>query len=99
MNLSDICYGLWTGTAVNDTSSVVATGYAFSEAAGDFATMVKLTRTLSIIPIVVIFAFIQIRSAKKDMTIEADSNKKLVQLKLGQVFPLVYSRFCCHGYF
>src|SRR5699024_12857992 len=41
--LSDVAYGLWTGTAVNDTSSVVAAGYAFSEAAGDFATMVKLT--------------------------------------------------------
>ena len=58
MGLSDMAYGLWAGTAVNDTSSVVAAGYAFSEAAGDFATMVKLTRTLSIIPVVVIFALI-----------------------------------------
>ena len=41
MGLSDAAFGLWAGTAVNDTSSVVATGYAFSEAAGDFATMVK----------------------------------------------------------
>ena len=55
MGLSDMAYGLWAGTAVNDTSSVVAAGYAFSEAAGDFATMVKLTRTLSIIPTVIIF--------------------------------------------
>ena len=46
MGLSDAAFGLWAGTAVNDTSSVVATGYAFSEAAGDFATMVKLTRCL-----------------------------------------------------
>ena len=45
-----MAYGLWAGTAVNDTSSVVAAGYAFSEGAGDFATMVKLTRTLAIIP-------------------------------------------------
>ena len=58
MNLSDMAYGLWTGTAVNDTSSVVAAGYAFSETAGDFATMVKLTRTLSIIPVVLIFSLI-----------------------------------------
>ena len=50
MGFSDAAFGLWAGTAVNDTSSVVATGYAFSEAAGDFATMVKLTRTLAIIP-------------------------------------------------
>ena len=41
MGLSDAAFGLWAGTAVNDTSSVVATGYAFSEAAGDFATMVS----------------------------------------------------------
>ena len=45
IGLSDAAYGLWSGTAVNDTSSVVAAGYAFSEAAGDFAVMVKLTRT------------------------------------------------------
>ena len=34
LGLSDAAFGLWAGTAVNDTSSVVATGYAFSEAAG-----------------------------------------------------------------
>ena len=32
LGLSDAAFGLWAGTAVNDTSSVVATGYAFSEA-------------------------------------------------------------------
>lgn len=58
LGLSDLAYGLWTGTAVNDTSSVVAAGYAFSSAAGEFATIVKLTRTLSIIPIVLIFSWI-----------------------------------------
>lgn len=61
LGLSDMAYGLWAGTAVNDTSSVVATGYAYSEAAGDFATMVKLTRTLSIIPTVLAFVFINMR--------------------------------------
>lgn len=61
LGLSDMAYGLWAGTAVNDTSSVVAAGYAFSEAAGDFATMVKLTRTLSIIPTVLAFVFINIK--------------------------------------
>src|SRR5690625_971452 len=65
MGLSDMAYGLWTGTAVNDTSSVVAAGYAFSEAAGDFATMVKLTRTLSIIPVAIIFSLIQVHLTKK----------------------------------
>ena len=66
MGLSDAAFGLWAGTAVNDTSSVVATGYAFSEAAGDFATMVKLTRTLTIIPTVLVFAAISMRLKKKE---------------------------------
>ena len=65
LGLSDMAYGLWAGTAVNDTSSVVAAGYAFSEAAGDFATMVKLTRTLSIIPTVLVFAFISLRLKRR----------------------------------
>lgn len=65
LGLSDAAYGLWSGTAVNDTSSVVAAGYAFSEAAGDFAVMVKLTRTLAIIPTVLIFTMINIRLKRK----------------------------------
>ena len=65
MGLSDMAYGLWSGTAVNDTSSVVAAGYAFSEAAGDFATMVKLTRTLAIIPTVLTFACLNVHLKKK----------------------------------
>lgn len=70
LNLSDMAYGLWSGTAVNDTSSVVAAGYAFSEAAGDFATMVKLTRTLSIIPTVIVFALIAAHLERKKLASE-----------------------------
>lgn len=51
LHLNDVQFGLWAGTAVNDTSSVVAAGYTFSDAAGNLAVIVKLTRTLMIIPI------------------------------------------------
>ena len=40
----DATFGTWAGTAVNDTSQVVAAGFAFSETAGQVATAVKLTR-------------------------------------------------------
>ena len=83
MGLSDMAYGLWAGTAVNDTSSVVATGYAFSEAAGDFATMVKLTRTLSIIPTVLVFAAISLKLKKK----EAAGADASVNVNMKSVFP------------
>lgn len=84
MGLSDMAYGLWAGTAVNDTSSVVAAGYAYSEAAGDFATMVKLTRTLSIIPTVVIFALINVHLKKK--AAGTDGNVA-VDVKFRSLFP------------
>ncbi len=56
LGMSDHSFGLWAGTAVNDTSSVVAAGYSFSSAAGDLAVIVKLTRTLMIVPITMVLA-------------------------------------------
>lgn len=58
MHLSDTGFGLWAGTAVNDTSAVVAAGFAFSQAAGTFATVVKLTRTTLIIPLTLAFGLL-----------------------------------------
>lgn len=55
-HFSSIKFGTWAGTAINDTSSVVAAGYSFSHAAGQYATVVKLTRSLAIIPISLWFA-------------------------------------------
>jgi uncharacterized integral membrane protein (TIGR00698 family) len=55
MSLSDPGFGLWAGTAVNDTSAVVAAGFAYSHSAGTIATIVKLTRTTLIIPLVIGF--------------------------------------------
>ncbi len=83
MGLSDAAFGLWAGTAVNDTSSVVATGYAFSEAAGDFATMVKLTRTLAIIPAVLAFAAINVHLKRKNQQTAENG----VKVNLKSVFP------------
>lgn len=61
--MSDQSFGLWTGTAVNDTSSVVAAGYTFSNAAGNLAVIVKLTRTLMIVPVTLVLA---IYTSKKE---------------------------------
>ncbi len=83
LNLTDMAYGLWAGTAVNDTSSVVAAGFAYSEAAGDFATMVKLTRTLSIIPVVLIFAVINTRLKQK----ESGTSGEKTTVKFRKLFP------------
>ena len=78
LGMSDMAYGIWAGTSVNDTASVVASGYAFSEAAGDFATMVKLTRTIAIIPTVLVFAYIGTRIKQKEL--KATGNGKKVNI-------------------
>ena len=78
LGMTDIAYGIWAGTSVNDTASVVASGYAFSEIAGDFATMVKLTRTIAIIPTVLVFAYISTRIKQKEL--KAANNGQKVNL-------------------
>lgn len=75
LGMNDIAYGIWAGTSVNDTASVVASGYAFSEAAGDFATMVKLTRTIAIIPTVLVFAWVGTRIKKKELQAQSGGGK------------------------
>ena len=81
LGMSDIAYGIWAGTSVNDTASVVASGYAFSEIAGDFATMVKLTRTIAIIPTVLVFAYIGTRMKQKELK-KANNTDKVNIVKI-----------------
>lgn len=51
LGLSQHAFGLFAGTAVNDMSSVVATATTYGPAATNFAVVVKLVRTLMIIPV------------------------------------------------
>jgi len=44
LGLTDGAYGTWAGTAVNDTSQVLAAAFAWTDGAGRLATTVKLTR-------------------------------------------------------
>ena len=87
MMLSDTSYGLWVGTAVNDTSSVVAAGYAFSEAAGALATIVKLTRTLFIVPVVIIFSWIYAKKQKQNNNNNNNNSQTKRKVEIGKIFP------------
>ena len=92
LGLGDIGYGLWIGTAVNDTSSVIAAGYAFSDAAGALATIVKLTRTLFIVPIVLIFSWIHTKKKAQEQgkTSNPTTVKKVSITKIFPWFILVF---------
>ena len=80
LKLSDIGFGMWAGTAINDTSSVVAAGQTWASSHGNdialnYATIVKLTRTLAIIPITLILALYR---SKKNTT---------TTVKFSKIFP------------
>jgi len=81
LGLSDYGFGLFAGTAVNDTSSVTAAASAWDAIHGsnalETAAIVKMVRTLSIIPITLVLA---LHRTKK----EASSDTKV---NLKKIFP------------
>ena len=81
LGMSQEGFGLFAGTAINDTSSVVAAGYTYGNAAGDHATVVKLTRTLMIIPIALAFVAVMVRRKRAAHT-HADPH-----VRIGGIFP------------
>ncbi len=84
LQMSDTNFGLWAGTAINDTSSVVAAGYTYSDAAGNLAVIVKLTRTLMIIPVTLALAFLFSRTQAKR---KAGEPGKTADYRLTKIFP------------
>lgn len=79
-HLSGDAFGIFAGTAVNDTSSVTACAATWDNMWNlvsetlDKAVTVKLTRTLAIIPITLILSFIQAHKAKKENAADLLSN-------------------------
>lgn len=78
-------FGVFAGTAINDTSSVTAAAstwdsmYGLGSATLDTAVTVKLTRTLAIIPITLVLAFMRTRNVKKE--------EGSAKVSLKQIFP------------
>ncbi len=85
-------FGIFAGTAVNDTSSVTAAAatwdnmWGLGSATLDKAVTVKLTRTLAIIPITLVLSFIQAGKAKKAANKE-EAVAAGASFKLSKVFP------------
>lgn len=85
--VSGEAFGIFAGTAVNDTSSVTAAAstwdnmWGLGSATLDTAVTVKLTRTLAIIPITLVLAFLRTRREKSE-----GAEEKKVSLK--QIFPM-----------
>ena len=88
IGLSNMGFGLFAGTAVNDTSSVTATAAVWDSMKGtgtqvlEYATIVKLTRTLAIIPICLGLASYQVYKAKQNAA-QTDGSS----VSVAKIFP------------
>ncbi|ATW27361.1 YeiH family protein [Candidatus Formimonas warabiya] len=56
-HLPDVLYAVWAGSSIHEVAQVVAAGFAAGEKTGQFATLVKLTRVLLVIPTVLLLGF------------------------------------------
>ncbi len=92
LGLSNEGFGLFAGTAVNDTSSVTAAAAAWDGIHPgantlDAATIVKLTRTLAIIPITLALAFWQMRQAKRAAACGQGAGEAAGTFDIKKIFP------------
>jgi uncharacterized integral membrane protein (TIGR00698 family) len=71
LGMSQQSFGLFAGTAVNDTSSVVATATTYGAAATSHAVVVKLVRTLMIIPVCLGLATLTARKQQRPVIANA----------------------------
>ena len=87
LGMSNEGFGLFAGTAINDTSSVTAAASTWDTLHGtqgmvlNYATIVKLTRTLAIIPITLALAFWRTWQVKRGSSVSNGS------FELKKIFP------------
>lgn len=81
-------FGLWAGTAINDLSSVVAASTIYGHAAAAYGVIVKLTRTLAIIPICLGLA--ALRGWRREEAAEAPSGHRVDLRRIMPLFIVVF---------
>lgn len=86
LGLSQHAFGLFAGTAVNDTSSVVAAATSYGADAGNYAVIVKLTRTLMIIPICL---FLAARAQRRTIDTDVLPGRAAPAVRAGRALRLI----------
>jgi uncharacterized integral membrane protein (TIGR00698 family) len=82
LDLSDKAFGIWAGLAIHQTPQVVAAGFAYSDEAGQTATIVKLARVCLLAPFVFLIGLVY---ARRKMTSTGVSTIK--NINYAHLFP------------
>ncbi|GAB6137748.1 YeiH family protein [Halanaerobaculum tunisiense] len=101
VQMSDQIFGFWSGLAVDNTAETLATGFAYSDQAGQYATVIKLSRNALMGVIVLLYL---IYYARKGMASEVDNKAKFVWKKfpklligfLLELLKISINRFLCY---
>jgi uncharacterized membrane protein YadS len=94
LGLSPHAFGVWSGTAINDVSSVVAASTVYGHGAASYAVIVKLTRTLAILPICLgLSAWRNRKNSAESIVDEENPRGRFTEpprfaSRLRQIFPL-----------
>ena len=77
LGLSDMQFGLFSALAIHDTASVVGSGFLYSDDAGEIATTLKVGRTIWIVPLIALIAFLE-------------NEKRLINIKDLPIFIILF---------
>jgi uncharacterized integral membrane protein (TIGR00698 family) len=66
LHLGPRAYGLWAGASIHEIAQVVAAAYQDSRAAGEFATIAKLSRVTLLAPVVMTLGLLAARRARRN---------------------------------
>lgn len=98
LGLSDQFFGYWAGLSIDNTAEAVATGFAFSEAAGNYATTVKMIRNALMGVVILLFA---LSYARKGLTAEVENKGRFLWVRFPKFLIgfLLFSVLATLGFF
>jgi uncharacterized integral membrane protein (TIGR00698 family) len=82
MAMGDQAFGIWAGLAIHQTPQVIAAGFAYSQSAGETATIVKMSRVCMLAPVVFVIGLIYAR-----MKIRQQGSVERKQINYFSLFP------------
>lgn len=78
LDIGSVAFGTWAGVGVHDAASAVAVGFALDHQAGEVATVVKLARTLYLIPLVIAIAVVVSARDRRRGTAETGTGRGIL---------------------
>ena len=82
--MTEHAFGTWAGMAIHETAQVIAAAFQYGDAAGETATIVKLTRTTLLVPLAIALAAVTARDERRSTP---DGAKGSARRSVWRTFP------------